>query len=149
MSSESSANRSLERPAGIDRQELLIDVATVLRPSLPPDPTGSVAPIANAQSPRELADATLVTVVFTARWCLPWRLLRRQLDAQPLSSALVEVDVDVYPQLADRWSAVVLPTVVRCEKGVETKRWVGAVSVSELAAGEAITTRSAGMRRRR
>ena len=91
-----------------------------------------------------------VLVAFTARWCLPWRLVAKGLEEfGPSGPLVIEVDVDKYPRIADDWGAVALPTVVLVEDGVEKRRVVGAVGPGEMAAmGEAPAAKR-GMRRRR
>ena len=92
--------------------------------------------------------ATLVA--FMARWCLPGRRLAAKFpDLRAAGTQLIEVDVDDYPEIADAWKVVALPTIVLVEEDRERRRWVGAVGPGELAATESSADLPRGMRRRR
>jgi thioredoxin-like negative regulator of GroEL len=68
--------------------------------------------------------------IYTASWCLPWRVVEKQLGEALSRIVLVNVDED--PDAADQARVAVLPTVVaRFKSGAETRR-TGAVSVQEV-----------------
>lgn len=92
----------------------------------------------------------VMLVAFGAKWCIPWRALRRRLDELVEGGASVTiVDVDENPGLADSWGVIALPTVALIDGCRERRRWVGAVAPGELAAGESASGLNTGMRRRR
>lgn len=92
-----------------------------------------------------------VLVGFGAKWCGPWRLLNPVLkEIEEKGSRVIRVDVDEHPELADQYVVVSVPTFFIISEARETRRWLGAVSQSELEAG--LITKKAvksGMRRRR
>lgn len=97
------------------------------------------------------ADAEAVLIGFGASWCGPWRLLGPVLDEiEAKGSKVIRVDVDQEPGLADQHVVVTLPTFITVAEGKETRRWLGAVSQTELEAGLiAKPAQRSGMRRRR
>lgn len=92
---------------------------------------------------------------FGAPWSAPWKLLAKVLDEmEERGTKVVRVDVDTHPELADRYTVVSVPTFLVIVENREVRRYLGAVSPSELEAGT--LHRSAkrgvarsGMRRRR
>jgi hypothetical protein len=68
--------------------------------------------------------------IYTASWCVPWRLVEKQLGEALSRVVLVNVDED--PDAADQARVAVLPTVVaRFKNGSETRR-TGAISAQEV-----------------
>jgi thioredoxin-like negative regulator of GroEL len=76
-------------------------------------------------------------------------LVRRLNELAEGGAQVAMIDVDEEPRVADAWGVVALPTVTLWDGCKEKRRWVGAVSPSELAAGESSSGLNTGMRRRR
>lgn len=102
------------------------------------------------------AGAEPLLVGFGAAWSGPWKLIAGILAGlEERGTKVVRVDVDAHPALADRYAVVSVPTFVVMVEGREVRRYLGAVSASELEAGMVLNksaSRSAGrsgMRRRR
>lgn len=93
----------------------------------PPAATGGGGGGFTADDVHDLvAHGDRVLLLFTARWCAATAPLRKQLAATSLPCPLIEVDVDTHPQLADRYVAVSLPTIVLVDASVEQSRLTGA-----------------------
>jgi thioredoxin 1 len=94
-----------------------------------------------------------VLLAFGARWCGPWRLLTPVLERLRTDGhQVLTVDVDEHPGFADRWAVVSLPTFVVVRDGSEIRRWLGAVSGTDLAAGlvrRSVPVKRKGNQRRR
>lgn len=76
-----------------------------------------------------------VLLCFGASWCTPSVLLEPHLAA--LTEAGVDVrrvDVDTWPQHAESFRVVPLPTLVWVHGGAERRRHVGAIGLRELRA---------------
>lgn len=74
-------------------------------------------------------------VLFGATWCMPWRILERQLgELASVAAAVVTVDVDAQPGLADSHNIVSLPCAVLFDDAREARRVTGAFSIGELVA---------------
>lgn len=73
-----------------------------------------------------------VLAVFSARWCPITRLLAKA--GETAGCTVVEIDVEAFPHIADRYTVTVLPTLVALHDGVEQGRNIGSVSDTELKA---------------
>ena len=74
-----------------------------------------------------------VLVAFGATWCVPWLLLQEHLDALESGGLPVRrVDVDVWPQHAESFRVVSMPTLVWVHNGAERRRIIGAVGPDAL-----------------
>lgn len=122
--------------------------------SCPGDPAAEAGGEAEILGPGGLPEAAgrgRVLVGFGAGWAAPWRLLAPALARlEGEGVAVVRVDCDHQPEVAETWRVVSLPTFVLLDDGSETRRWVGAVSGSALSAATCAEApgRSSRMRRR-
>ena len=88
---------------------------------------GAVATSPRMQIPRT-PGVTLLD--FTAAWCAPCKVLKPVLDevGKEHGAAVVMVDVDDHPDLAQQYLVKSMPTVVLLRDGQEVGRFVGSRS---------------------
>lgn len=86
-----------------------------------------------------MAHTTMPVVVdFWAAWCGPCRAVAPELERLAHDRAgrllVAKVDTEQLPQLAGRFGIRSIPTLVRFDRGLETKRVSGAMRAEQLAA---------------
>lgn len=70
---------------------------------------------------------------FGASWVGPWKLLEKSLlELQSEGYDIRLIDVDDNPGMLKEWRVVSLPTFVLTEQSREVRRFLGAVSKSDL-----------------
>lgn len=70
-----------------------------------------------------------IQVLFTASWCPVHTQIRDKVAANAGSEVLVEVDIDVFPELAEQWRVVTVPTLLTLSDGNERRRVSGTAVV--------------------
>ena len=89
--------------------------------------------------PSVVLESVLPTLVdFWAPWCGPCRVVAQILEKIALENDKVEVvrlNIDEYPQLANEYTVMSIPTMILFKDGVEVKRLVGLRPQHEIEAG--------------
>jgi thioredoxin-like negative regulator of GroEL len=87
-----------------------------------------------AQIDAFLASGAALGILFTAPWCAAGELLVKLLaaDPPPATPALLTVDCDGLPHVADRFAVRTLPTFVVMDGLKEKGRLVGAFSPADV-----------------
>lgn len=70
-----------------------------------------------------------IQVLFTASWCPVHTQIRDKVAANAGSEVLVEVDIDVFPELAEQWRVMTVPTLLTLSDGDERRRVSGTAVV--------------------
>ena len=105
-----------------------------------PPPSNKAAGPAAAATPREKDPLHRlgndpVLLVFGARWATPTQLLEPTVaEIEDSGIRVRRIDVDTWPQHAETFRVVMLPTLVWVREGSERRRLVGAVSPKEIKA---------------
>jgi thioredoxin-like negative regulator of GroEL len=74
-----------------------------------------------------------VVLVFTASWCVPGVLLGPSIAALRADGLDVrEVDIDVWPEHAEQFRIITMPTAVKVVAKQERKRLLGAFNADDL-----------------
>lgn len=74
-----------------------------------------------------------VAVLFGASWCIPSRLVEGIVEEVRAAGGDVRViDVDVWPQHAETFRIVSLPTLIRANGGTEKTRAIGAIGAGDI-----------------
>ena len=97
----------------------------------------SPIPVSEANFEREVLRADIpVLVDFWAPWCAPCRMVEPVLNSLAREQAgtikVAKVNVDENPNLAGRYGAMSIPTMLVMVGGGEVDRWVGALPESAL-----------------
>lgn len=97
----------------------------------------SPIPVSEANFEREVLRADIpVLVDFWAPWCAPCRMVEPVLNSLAREQAgtikVAKVNVDENPNLAGRYGAMSIPTMLVMVGGREVDRWVGALPESAL-----------------
>lgn len=105
---------------------------------MPADTTSAASPAA-ASGPVPAKDPLLrltkagTLLVFGAAWCAPYVLLDDTLAHLAETGVDVRrINVDTWPQHAEQFRVLSLPTLVWVRDGGERRRHLGAISASEL-----------------
>jgi len=79
-----------------------------------------------------ITDSKKVLIIFKSSWCSPCKVLASIIDANPPAIPLVEIDIDVDYELADKYKVRGVPTLIIVEDGEEVKRKVGLLTATQL-----------------
>lgn len=78
----------------------------------------------------------LVLVDFWAPWCEPCKMVRSEIKRAAESTknyaSVVKVDVDKFPDLAERYEVMAVPTLLFFKDGQDVKRIIGYVTQGEI-----------------
>lgn len=83
---------------------------------------------------KEVLQGDKVLVDFNAKWCGPCRMLKPIIDEFSENSQIkvCSVDIDENEELASNYGVSSIPCLILFDKGEETKRNVGFISMNEL-----------------
>ena len=82
-----------------------------------------------------LMENDLVLVDFFATWCPPCKMLSPIIDEFASSREdikVVKVNIDDYKSISDKYDVHAVPTLIFFKKGVEVKRHMGFLGISQL-----------------
>ena len=62
---------------------------------------------------------------FTAPWCKPCQMIQPILNSLSSNYLICSIDIDKYPDLADRYNVESIPTIIHFQNGLESKKCTG------------------------
>lgn len=74
-----------------------------------------------------------VLVDFFATWCPPCQMMLKVIDTmQDAEFDILKVDIDKFPELAQKFGVMTIPTLVAIKDGQEVKKMIGVTPKEEL-----------------
>lgn len=97
----------------------------------------AIKDISDAEFQAEVLDATVPVVVdFWAPWCGPCRMVGPELEKLSArvgdKAKFVKVNVDENPSIAQRYSVMSIPTIIKFDRGTLVSQVVGARGADAL-----------------